>query len=290
MEVWALEPHGFCEGVNRAFSMAEEAMKTATPLYSLGLLIHNEKVIDALRDRGLVALDERNSSLESLLRGLPDGSSVLFSAHGHDPKLDVIAKEKRIKAIDSTCPYVKANMNRILWALERGSSVIYIGRKGHLECEAALSLGERVYLYEEPREGFAPRYCAINESKPYVIAQTTMDEDEVDRAYGLISARYPEAVYAGGRCPSTVRRQTSLIEAPRDIDVYVILGSERSNNTNRLATLVKKHHPGAALIRAMDKRGLLSVDFSKFRKAALASGTSTDPETYQEALAYLKSL
>lgn len=290
MEVWALEPHGFCEGVNRAFSLAEEALAKRKPLYALGLVVHNEKVIAELTAKGMVSLDERSGSLESLLRSVPDGSSLLFSAHGHDPRLDDIAKEKHLDAIDSTCPYVRSNMERIKWALKQGHSVVYIGKRGHLECEAALSLGKDVYLYEEPKDGIAPAYFAICESRPYVIAQTTMDEEEVDFAYNTIASRYPEAVYAGGRCPSTVRRQESIMDAPVDRDLFVVLGSERSNNTNKLVALAKETHPSATVIRALGKEELMAMDLSKYKKAALASGASTDPSAYAEAFEYLKSL
>jgi 4-hydroxy-3-methylbut-2-enyl diphosphate reductase len=280
MEVWALEPHGFCEGVSRAFDLAKETLAKGEKLYALGLVVHNEKVIASLKEKGMISLDERDGSLSDLLRSVPDGSNVLFSAHGHDPKLEIIAAEKHLKTIDATCPFVKANMERIKWALSKGNSVVYVGKKGHLECEAALSLGNHVYLYERPIEGFLPRYYAISESKPYVVAQTTMDEEEVEYAYNVVASRYPEAIYAGGRCPSTVKRQTSITDAPRDIDLFVILGSERSNNTIRLAYLAKETHPRAEVLRVLDKNELMGKDLSRYKKAALASGASTDPDTY----------
>jgi 4-hydroxy-3-methylbut-2-enyl diphosphate reductase len=290
VEVIALEPYGFCEGVSRAFAMAEEALQKGQPFYALGLVVHNEKVINSLKERGMISLDEKNGTLESLLRSVPDGATVLFSAHGHDSKLDGIAKEKHLVTIDATCPFVKGNMDRIKWALEKGDSVIYIGNKGHLECEAALSLGSHVYLYEKTINGIRPGYWAISDKRPYVVSQTTMDEEEVDAAYKDILSRYPEAIYAGGRCPSTVKRQTSVIEAPRDVDLFVILGSERSNNTVRLASLAMSTHPNADVLRVLDKNDLEAADLYRYRKAALASGASTDPATYNEVLEYLKMI
>ena len=290
MEVWALEPHGFCEGVNRAYELAAKSLSDADPVYALGLVVHNEKVIASLQKRGLISLDEKSGSLRDHLRSVPDGATLLFSAHGHDPRLDEVAKAKNLRTIDSTCPYVKANMEKILEALRKGFSVVYVGEKGHLECEAALSLGSNVYLYEKEGPSRKPSYLAISGSRPYVVVQTTMDEGEAREALTAIASHYPDAVYAGGRCPSTIKRQSGIAEAPQNIDLFVILGSERSNNTLRLVSLAKQTHPLATVLRVLDKEALAKENLSLYKKAALASGASTDPETYFEALAYLQTL
>jgi Penicillin tolerance protein len=290
MEVLALEPHGFCEGVSRAYELAEKSLSGTDPVYALGLVVHNEKVIASLRKRGLISLDERTDSLANLLRSIPNGSKLLFSAHGHDPKLDSLAQTKSLRTIDSTCPFVKANMERMLAALGKGSPVIYIGEKGHLECEAALSLSQNVYLYEKGGSDLQPSYLGISGNRPYVVVQTTMDESESQEAFADIVSRFPDAVYAGGRCPSTIKRQSSIAKAPQSIDIFVILGSERSNNTLRLAALAKQTHPSATVLRVLDKNELTTKDLSSHKKAALASGASTDPRTYFEALSYLQAL
>lgn len=291
MDVLPLKPNGFCAGVERAYQMTMKALEDnpGVPAFSLGLLVHNEKVISAMEQAGLRILDERNGSLEEQMRSIPDGSLLIYSAHGHDPKLAIIAAKKHLLTVDATCPFVKANMDLIKRRLYEGRDVIYVGKKGHLECLAALSLGERVYLYGE-KAGDYPSYYAIRENDPVIVAQTTMDEEEVEYAVNDVSYRYPSLRDDGGRCPSTVLRQKAIQEAPYDIDLFVILGSERSNNTARLESLAHESHPRAQVLRVLDLEELKNHDLASYKRVALASGASTDPEAYQEVFEYLKSL
>ena len=235
--------------------------------------------------------DESTKSLEAWCDEIPEGSIVVYAAHGHAPIIDKIAEERRFLTYDATCRYVRDNAEIIAREVHLGNSVIYVGRKNHAEAIASLKISpEKVRLFdsEHPEE---ESWKYIDASSPVVLAQTTMDLDDIAIAQKAICAVYPSARFEAKRCLATERRQNALIQAPSDIDLYVILGSSRSNNTAKLVSLARKSYPQAFVLRALGLTELKACnDLKGKKKAALASGASTSPQAYQEALAYLQSL
>ena len=113
MEVQVLSPHGFCGGVRRAIHLAREALRKEGKAYVLGPLVHNSQARDSLGKEGAMFLDLEEKDFKGALLSVPQGSLVLFGAHGHDPALDSIAKERGLRVIDATCPFVRMNAERI---------------------------------------------------------------------------------------------------------------------------------------------------------------------------------
>jgi len=293
VEVIAIEPYGFCEGVVRALNEAKIARKEhpLARVYVLGLLVHNEDVVEDFKHDNFFFCDESTKSLEAWCDEIPEGSIVVYAAHGHAPIIDKIAEERRFLTYDATCRYVRDNAEIIAREVHLGNSVIYVGRKNHAEAIASLKISpEKVRLFdsEHPEE---ESWKYIDASSPVVLAQTTMDLDDIAIAQKAICAVYPSARFEAKRCLATERRQNALIQAPSDIDLYVILGSSRSNNTAKLVSLARKSYPQAFVLRALGLTELKACnDLKGKKKAALASGASTSPQAYQEALAYLQSL
>jgi 4-hydroxy-3-methylbut-2-enyl diphosphate reductase len=292
MEVLSIEPHGFCEGVVSALLKAKQARKEHPTglIYVLGLLVHNEDVIGELSKEGFLFCDENAKSLADWVQEIPERSVVVFAAHGHSPLIDRLADDRHFITYDATCHFVRDNAKVIAREVQIGNDVIYIGRKKHAEAIAALGIDpERVRLFdsEHPEEN---SWKSIDSSSPLVLAQTTMDLDDITEAQETIRRIYPSARFQAERCSATQRRQTAIVSAPSDTDVYVILGSSRSNNTLKLESVAKKAYPGIPVLRVLDLEELKKQDLSGKKKAALASGASTSPQVFSQAEAYLKSL
>jgi 4-hydroxy-3-methylbut-2-enyl diphosphate reductase len=254
----------------------------------LGSLVHNEDAIASLKQEGLVLLDEKQQSLERYLQELKEGSIVVYSAHGHSEALRRLADKRHLVTYDATCRFVKENMDSIRLDLLKGEEVIYIGEEGHLECLAALSLGKGIHLYDSAHNIYP--FSALKRQDPLVYSQTTMSVEDIEKATSDIKKRCPEAVFAQARCHSTIARQEALLSAPKDCDLFVILGSETSNNTMKLFSLAKKNFPASQVVRVLNAAELKKIDIIGKKKAALASGASTSLEAFDEAKRYLLSL
>jgi 4-hydroxy-3-methylbut-2-en-1-yl diphosphate reductase len=291
MDVIELMPNGFCEGVTKAIALAERA-KNENPskeVFVLGMLVHNEEVIATLEKKGIRVLSEEKCSLEDAIEKIPFGSVLVYSAHGHSAVIEQAAAKRGLRTYDSTCRYVKENLLSIKAALLSGHEVIYIGQKGHLECLASLALGPGVHLYD-PSSPSAFSWVSLHDSKPLVNNQTTMSFLELSSAHADILSHLPGATIEDERCHSTTLRQQAIGKAPSDVDLFVILGSEKSNNTAKLVEIAKVGFPHALVIRALGLRELTSYNLAGNKKAALASGASTDPATYKECASYLRSI
>lgn len=292
MEVIRIEPYGFCEGVVRALDEAKIARKEhpTARVYVLGLLVHNENVVEELRKDNFFFCDEAVKSLEDWCEKIPEYSIVVYAAHGHAPDVERIAEERHFLTYDATCRYVHDNAAIIAKEVHLGNDVIYIGHKNHAEAIASVKISpEKVRLIdsEHPEED---SWKYTDYSSPLVLSQTTMDLNDLASAQKAIRSIYPSARFAAKRCLATERRQNALISAPQDIDLYVILGSRRSNNTVKLEALARKNYPNASVIRVLGLTELKTFDLNGKKKAALASGASTSPVTYNDVLAYLEAL
>jgi 4-hydroxy-3-methylbut-2-enyl diphosphate reductase len=292
METYVVTPHGFCEGVVRAIALAKKAKKEhpAETIHVLGMLVHNEDVIAELSQEGFLFHDERQGDLAGQLSSIPDSSVLVFAAHGHDPALDAMAKKKQLLVYDATCRFVQANATSILDEIAHHHDVIYIGKKNHAESLGALAIApNHLHLFDpsSPEEG---DWKNLQESDPSVISQTTMDLSDIEQAKVLIGHRYPKARFLDERCLSTQKRQAALLGAPSDIDLFIILGSPSSNNTLKLASIASQAYPQATILRVLNLAELKAYALTGKKKAALASGASTSSQTFDEVLAYLKSL
>ena len=291
MKVYCCEPHSYCSGVVRAFLLAKKAKKEnpGKDVYLLGSLVHNEEAIKELQKEGLFLLDERKSDLFSSLKQIPDGSVLLFSAHGHPECYDELAKEKNLIVYDATCEKVKKNLEAIAYFLHAGREVIFLGEKGHQEANASISIGEKVYFMDSKRINEFP-YETIKDKAPAFLCQTTMGDEEVRLASKSLREKIPGVYIIDSRCESTKKRQFALRLAPKEADVIVILGSISSNNTMKLLSIAKDSHPEARIFRVLDLEELKKKDLRPYSYSLLSSGASTSPKVYQECLSYLESL
>ncbi|MCQ2742367.1 MAG: hypothetical protein MJ239_03615 [Bacilli bacterium] len=283
MKVRVVKPYGFCSGVSRAILLAHKAKEEhpEKKIYLLGMIVHNEKVISSLQDEGFVILDERKDSLANLLESIPEEQVVVFSAHGHDEKLDDLARRRKLIAYDATCPFVLANVNE---ARRSKEEVIYIGVHDHLESQAFLANCPTASFYDVKSNIFDD-HCVS--PSPLVIAQTTLGEEEYDRAIFAIKAAHKNAKEGKERCPSTKERQQSVYDIPSSIKEVVVLGSSTSNNSKKLYEIAVEKGHKAHLCLGLDEVKKLKLEG---KEVALSSGASTAPDDFDKVREYLETL
>jgi len=247
MQVLLAKPRGFCAGVDRAIEIVERALESfGAPIFVRHEVVHNRFVVDGLRDRGAVFVDE--------LSEVPDGSIVIFSAHGVSQAVRNEAQSRDLRVFDATCPLVTKVHIEVARHAKAGRDVVLIGHAGHPEVEGTLGQWNRasaageIYLVETPADvhGLTPKH-------PDNIAystQTTLSIDDTREVIAALQARFPAIV--GPRhddiCYATQNRQDAVRRLASQSDLVLVVGSPNSSNSNRLRELAEKQGVTAHLI------------------------------------------
>ena len=284
MLVHVVSPNGYCKGVQRAMEIAYSAAKEHPdrPVFLLGMLVHNEDAIASLEQAGLTVLDEAKAPLDQQLSSIPKGAVVVYSAHGHPKRYENIAKQRDLIVYDATCPFVNDNLRSFFQAEK---PVIYLGVRGHLEAEAFRENADGAYFFDVKT---MKADALPSDKEAEAIAQTTLSDSEIEKALESLKASIPSLRLRKGTCYSTTLRQKAMRSLPKDVDVVLVLGSPRSNNSAKLKEIAESQ--GYETHFVLNVEELKRIDLSGKRKAALASGASTSPEAMEAALAYLESL
>ena len=286
MEVALIKPQGFCSGVTLAVKTAKKA-KEENPeknIYILGMLAHNQILIDDLTKEGFITLS--GNEFEEINK-LNKGDVLVFTAHGHDSKLDEIAKEKGLITYDATCFKVKDNLNKIKEEVRSGHQVIYIGQQGHKEANAALAVSKNVSLYDAK---LLINYYLITDESPLVINQTTLNFYELHKYHEDILRHFPKARIENEICNATRLRQEAILKIENDTDLIVIVGHQKSSNTNKLYDIALANYPNAQVIMVNKLDELKGINIEGKRKAAVGSGASTPQYIVDEIYNYLVTL
>lgn len=288
MKVTLLSPKGYCAGVTNAIKIAYQAKSEHpdVPVYILGMLVHNQIVIDELNNAGITTLHRESISDEALLESLDDGSVVVFSAHGHKKQLDELAKEKHFIVYDATCERVKHNLLIIEEELNNNHQVIYIGHKNHPEALAALSLGDNVFFYDIKSDF---NFKQVKDKSPLVINQTTLNTKELKELYIDIIIHKPKARIEDEICGTNRLRQEALINLKEDVDLIIIIGDRASSNTNRLLEIATSSHPNTKALLVSSLEEVEKIDLP-YHHVAVASGASTPVTEIDKIVNYLKTL
>ena len=247
MEILLANPRGFCAGVDRAIEIVERALETfGAPIYVRHEVVHNRFVVDGLRVRGAVFVDE--------LDEVPDGATVVFSAHGVSQAVRAQAAARHLRVFDATCPLVTKVHIEVARHAKAGRDVVLIGHAGHPEVEGTLGQWNRaqtegeIYLVETPVDvaKLAPKH-------PGNIAystQTTLSIDDTKAVIAALRAKFP--AIQGPRhddiCYATQNRQDAVRRLAETCDLVLVVGSPNSSNSNRLRELAQKQGVDAYLI------------------------------------------
>lgn len=238
MQILLANPRGFCAGVDRAIDIVERALELfGKPIYVRHEVVHNRFVVDRLRGMGAVFVDE--------LSDVPEGATVIFSAHGVSLAVREEAKRRNLKVFDATCPLVtKVHMEVSRFGRE-GREVILIGHAGHPEVEGTMgqfdrSQGGRIYLVET--EDDVASLDIRDPSRLAFVTQTTLSVDDTQRVVAALKAKYPDLASPRKEdiCYATQNRQDAVKRLAKQCDIVLVVGSPTSSNSNRLREIAEK--------------------------------------------------
>lgn len=266
-------PRGFCAGVAYAIEVVNLALKIhGEPLYVRHAIVHNEWVVKSFESRGVIFVET--------IEEIPEGSVVVFSAHGVSPAVREEAASRSLLVIDATCPLVTKVHNEAKHYAAKGYFMIYIGHEGHVEAEG--TMGEapgRMVLVESPED--AERIELPSHEKLAVLTQTTLSVDEVKATMDVLRRRFPH-IHTPSKediCYATTNRQSAVRELARECDLVLIVGSQTSSNSNRLREVAESFGAESHLIMSSD---MIQPEWrTKFKSIGISSGAST-PETLVE--------
>jgi 4-hydroxy-3-methylbut-2-enyl diphosphate reductase len=246
MRIQLANPRGFCAGVDRAIAIVEQSLDLlGAPVYVRHEVVHNRYVVDGLRRRGAVFVDE--------LDEVPDGSSVIFSAHGVSQAVRAEADRRGLKVFDATCPLVTKVHVEVTRYSREGREAVLIGHAGHPEVEGTMgqydaSKGGHMYLVESVAD--AERLEVADPAHLAFVTQTTLSVDDTSEIIDALRRRFPDIM--GPRkddiCYATQNRQDAVRELATRSGVVLVVGSRNSSNSNRLREIAEKVGARAYLI------------------------------------------
>jgi len=273
-------PRGFCAGVNMAIESLERALEVyGTPLYVYHEIVHNRPVVERFRKRGVVFVDHIDE--------VPLGATVLYSAHGVAPAIRAAAVERRLRAIDATCPLVtKVHLEAVRFANEN-YIIILIGHEGHDEVIGTTGEApEHIRLVQNVEEVEA--LDLPPDAKLAYLTQTTLSVEDAEVVIRALKRRFPYIVGPSRDdiCYATQNRQEAVKELVPEADAVIVLGSQNSSNSMRLAELARTHGKPAYLIDSI--RDLPESAFTGRETVLITAGASAPEEMVQECVATLQ--
>lgn len=286
MEVKLANPRGFCAGVDRAIEIVNRALEVfGAPIYVRHEVVHNRFVVEDLRQRGAIFVDE--------LHEVPDDALVIFSAHGVSQAVRQEADRRGLKVFDATCPLVTKVHLEVTRYAEDGCECILIGHAGHPEVEGTMgqydrSRGGEIYLVESEED---VRAMSVRDpSRLAYVTQTTLSMDDTARIIEALRARFPEI--RGPRkddiCYATQNRQDAVKKLASESDVLLVVGSVNSSNSNRLRELAERMGTPAYLIDGAEE--IQSAWTDGVKVIGVTAGASAPEVLVQQVLERLRTL
>ena len=280
MKIILANPRGFCAGVNMAIESLEQALRLfGTPLYVFHEIVHNSHVVERFHARGVIFVDA--------IEEVPEGANVLYSAHGVAPVIRATAAERRLNAIDATCPLVtKVHLEAVRFARE-GYTILLIGHGGHDEVIG--TMGEAPASIRLVEDAAAVEALDLpSDARVAYLTQTTLSVDDAEVVIAALRRRFPHIVGPSRDdiCYATQNRQEAVKELVPEADLVLVLGSQNSSNSQRLAELARSVGKPAYLIDAVDEienHWLKGAD-----TVLITAGASAPEEVVQECIAYLQ--
>lgn len=282
MKVLLATPRGFCAGVDRAIDIVALALDVfGPPVYVRHEIVHNRHVVDRLRARGAIFVEE--------LHEVPEGSLLVFSAHGVAPAVRAEAEARRLRTIDATCPLVtKVHSEAVRFARE-GYSIVLIGHKGHPEVDG--TMGEvpgHITLVEDGKDVEALTDVP-DESRVVYLSQTTLSVDETRSVIDSIRVRFPQArgPAKDDICYATSNRQSAVKELAARCDVVLVVGSSTSSNSNRLREVAESL--GARSFLVEEAADIQPSWLDGAQCVGVTAGASAPEDLVEDVVAWLRA-
>ena len=247
MEIVLANPRGFCAGVDRAIEIVEVALERfGPPIYVRHEIVHNRYVVDDLRGKGAIFVDDPAD--------VPEGALLIFSAHGVSPAVRESAERRKLRVLDATCPLVTKVHVEALRMARLGFDIVLVGHKGHVEVEGTMGHApERMHLVQSVAD-----VAALDIRDPDrlgCLTQTTLSVDDTREIMDALKARFPDIALprVDDICYATQNRQNAVKELTRDAEVVLVVGAPESSNSNRLVELARSSGARAHLVRDADE-------------------------------------
>lgn len=280
MNILLAAPRGFCAGVNMAIESLDLAIEQfGTPIYVYHEIVHNRFVVETFRDKGAVFVDH--------LDDVPEGATLLFSAHGVSPEVRKVARQRKLLAIDATCPLVtKVHLEAIRFAKE-GYTIVLIGHEGHDEVIGTMGEAPEAMVLVESEEDVVALDLPPDAKVAY-LTQTTLSVDDANRIIQRLRERFPNIANPpkDDICYATQNRQDAIQAVSSEVNVALILGSQNSSNSQRLKELALINGVPAHLI---DGAADIQSDwFSADDTVLITAGASAPESVVQQCVQFLR--
>lgn len=272
-------PRGFCAGVAYAIEVVDLALRSyGTPLYVRHAIVHNEWVVRSFEARGAIFVED--------IADIPEGSTVVFSAHGVSPAVRKEALDRGLRVIDATCPLVTKVHNEAKRFAAKGFHMVYIGHAGHVEAEGTMGEApDRMTLVETPEQ------AETLELPPHdqlaVVTQTTLSVDEVGRIIEVLRRRFPHMQTPNKEdiCYATTNRQMAVRALAGQCDLVLVVGSKTSSNSNRLREVAETLGVESHLLMGADE--VQPHWRTNYPVIGITSGASTPEALVEEVIGAL---
>lgn len=286
MDIILAQPRGFCAGVFRAIEIVETALDIyGAPVYVVHEIVHNQKVVDDLRERGAVFVET--------LADVPDGSVAIFSAHGVSREMLDTADKRDLEVINATCPLVTKVHLDVVRNARQGREVVLIGHQGHPEVIGTLghydhNFGGNIYLVQDVAE--AEVLQVNNPDELSYVTQTTLSLDDTANIVAALKQRFPALIEPkqDNICYATQNRQVAVRELVEAVDILIIVGARNSSNSNRLREVGEQMGVEAYLVQ--DENELETAWFSPAAKVGVSAGASTPEVLVENVLLRLQAM
>jgi 4-hydroxy-3-methylbut-2-enyl diphosphate reductase len=283
-EIKLANPRGFCAGVDRAIDIVNKALEIyGSPVYVKHEVVHNKFVVEDLKNRGAIFVEEIDE--------IPDGSLVIFSAHGVSDAVEKVTKSRKLEYFDATCPLVTKVHMEVMRHARAEKDIILIGHEGHPEVEGTMGRHinknlSNIYLVQDEDEA-----QILEVEKPNnlaIVTQTTLSVDDTKSIIEILKGRFPSINIPkkDDICYATQNRQDAVKQLALESDFMIVVGSTNSSNSNRLKELSEKCGCKSVLIDSFEDLDLSELDGCK--RIAITAGASAPEERVQEIANALK--
>jgi 4-hydroxy-3-methylbut-2-en-1-yl diphosphate reductase len=274
-------PRGYCAGVDRAVQTVERALEMhGAPVYVRKEIVHNKHVVERLRERGVIFVDEQTE--------VPEGAVCVFSAHGIAPSVRAGAEQRGLRTIDATCPLVTKVHREALRFAEEGYTIVLVGHDGHEEVEGTMGEApEQIVLVQSEQD--AEELQVPDPERVAYVTQTTLAVDETTAILARLQERFPSIV--GPRtddiCYATTNRQLAVKQMAASCDLMLVIGSRNSSNSLRLVEVARDGGTDAHLI---DNAGEVREEWLTDRRVVgISSGASAPEDLVGELVEFFRA-
>ena len=282
MDILLTQPRGFCAGVTRAIEIVELALQRyGAPVYVFHEIVHNQHVVDGLRQRGAIFVDQ--------LSDIPAGAITVFSAHGVSRAVVDEAQQRHLEAIDATCPLVTKVHTQAQRFARQGYQLIMIGHEGHQEVIGTMGSVSAPMTLVSTLEDVWQLGFTVTTPLAYV-TQTTLSLDDTREMIEALQSRYPQIVgpAVDDICYATQNRQSAVRRMADQVDLVLIVGARNSSNSNRLREVAQRDGTPAHLVQ--DEHDIDPLWLQGVSRVGISSGASTPEVLVQRVVAFLQHL